>query len=360
MSALRNIFALALVLVAPFAAERVYAQKSIVADVASAWTHAQTGLKLPAALAGFERVSIVQYDNAQRDVAVGYRDPSSRTETTLYVFYAGLPDASVWHDRIKYAMTAGVLGKPDFTTAIHAAFAAPGETVAGGLRTTVPMSGKSAKSSGVAIFAHNGWLIATRMSSATLDRDALDARLAAFVAALPLEAGKIKPSPAYVIDQCTTPLAPPPATAVGLENGPEMSLAVAFGIEAVGLEAETLKPNAARYCRDPVSQIGFGVYRHDGASESYVIAVGDSGTAVTVSKDPVVSELRKEKADYSVFMATVSDRSGFGAFNGLPSYGQTIDMINAHKALVSVSRPVWPDEKANINIFTNDASKKAN
>lgn len=332
-----------------------HAQQPIAADVAAVWRHEQSGLSAPPQLAGFDRYTISQYDKAQRDVAIGYRDQASHTETTLYVFFAGLPDVSLWHDRIKVAMGAGMLGTPDFATAQQATFTAPGETAPGGLRTSVAMTGKNTVASGVAIFAHNGWLIAVRMSSHTLDRDALDARLAAFVAALPVPSGKAAPAPVYVVQPCTDAFDPPPAKPV--DSGASPMAAVAMGIEAAAME-KVDHPATGHWCRGTPSQLGFGVYRREG-TPGYVIAIGDSGSAVSVQPDLVTSELNKGTAAFAVFLSTTSDRTGYGVFAGVPAFGQAIDLINAHHPLVGVNRSTMPGEKTTINIFTNDPPKKA-
>lgn len=331
------------------------AQQPIAADVAAVWQHEQSGLSAPPALAGFDRTAVVQYDKAQRDVAISYSDRTNHTETTLYVFFAGLPDVALWHDRIRVAMGAGLLGTPDFANAKDTVFTAPGETAPGGLRTSVAMTGKSTRASGVAIFAHNGWLIATRMSSGSLDRDALDARLAAFMAALPLPPGKAAPAPVYVVAPCTGAFDPPPAKLV--DGGPLPTTAVELGLQATAMDKLDKLPTG-HWCRGTPSQLGFGIYRREG-EPGYVIAIGDSGSAVSVVPDLVASELNKGTSAYAVFLATTADRTGYGVFDGVPSFGQAIALINAHHPLVGVNRATRPGDKTNIMIYSNDPAKKA-
>ena len=331
------------------------AQQPIAADVAAVWTHDQSGLSAPPALAGFDRTGVEQYDRAQRDVAISYSDRASHTTTTLYVFFAGLPDVSLWHDRIRVAMGAGVLGTPDFANAKDTVFNAPGESAPGGLRTSVAMTGKSTKASGVAIFAHNGWLIATRMSSDTLDRDALDARLAAFIAALPVPAGKAAPAPVYIVAPCTGAFDPPPAKPI--DGGPLPTTAIELGMQATVMDKPDKAPTG-HWCRGTPSQLGFGVYRREG-EPGYVIAIGDGGSAISVVPDLVASELHEGVSAYAVFLATTVDRTGYGVFDGVPSFGQAIALINAHRPLVGVNRATRPGEKTNITIYSSDPAKKA-
>jgi hypothetical protein len=341
------------------------AQQPIVADVAADWSHAQTGLRLPPTLAGFDRAEINQFDTQQRDVSILYRDRASQTTTTLYVFYAGFPDASVWHDRIRYAMMAGFLGTPDFTTALTTTFTPPNEHLANGLRTTASMSGKATKASGVAIFAHDGWLVAARMSSSTLDRNALDTRLAAFVAALPLAAGKTKAPPVYVIDACPAPLAPPEAKPIARDEANALILgmdALALGDTALYAKTHPGQPPlaAAHYCRDGASRVNLGIYRQDGATDSYVMAVGDAGVGVFVEKATALTELHKGNPAYSVILSTTAASVAVGAFDGLPTLGQAIAAVNAHQPLASVTRAIGPGAKVNINLITPSAPAKAN
>jgi hypothetical protein len=326
------------------------AQQPIVADIASVWTHEQTGMKVPPTLAGFDRTGIVQFDTAQRDVSVGFRDSATRTEATLYVFHAGLPDASLWHDRIKDVIGAGKVGTPDFSRSLTTPFAPASETVNSGIRTTIPTTDGRSRATAEAIFAHDGWLVVVRMTSGTLDRDALDRRLAEFVAQIPLGAAKTIPAPAYDIAPCPASLRPGPAKLRQTAMADVILLAGEAAASDDPAQQRTVPASTDRYCRDPVSSVEFGIYRMNDATDSYVLAVGDSGSGAAVRRDGLLTLMNKGNIGYSVIFSTVSDRFVFQTFAMLPGYEQVIDQIKAGHTLAKVSRRSDAGSKASISI----------
>jgi hypothetical protein len=334
------------------------AQQPIVADVAATWVHDLSGVRYPPALAGFERTEIDEYDNAQRDISATYRDQTTHTGATAYAFYAGLPDVSIWHDRIKFAMAAGYLGTPDFAAAKTTKFAPTGTTSETGLRTSAPMSGKGFTASGEAIFSHDGWLIAVRMTSRTLDRDALDAKLASFVAALPPTPDKTTPIPVYVIEECATRLNPPAARPI--DTGPADALALIIDNGAMKTLTGAAKSNESeRYCREAGATTNMGIYRLNGSTDSYVMALGDGGSAAFVGKTLVLDQLKHGTSHFPVRFSTVAQTLVFPGYDALPSYQQVLEAVEAGHPIASVSRNLGKGTGANINLFVPPDAKKA-
>jgi hypothetical protein len=127
----------------------------------------------------------------------------------------------------------------------------------------------------------SGWLVKVRMTSARLDPAALDARLTAFIAALrwPAEA---KPAPAAVpVMPCPDSLAFKKAKTVRSDMG--NALLDAIGGTAELDEVDEGKAGPVVYCREPGPLRIYGVYRPDRSRDSYVIAMGDAGTALRLA-----------------------------------------------------------------------------
>ncbi|WP_428333705.1 hypothetical protein [Novosphingobium sp.] len=335
------------------------ATQPIAVDAAMAWVQPVIGIKYPPMLAGFDRTGVVEYDTAQRDVSAGYKDGASGTIATVYAFYAGFPDASIWHDRIRYAMTNGMLGTPDFTTGVTGTFTPPGESTPTGLRSSFRMSGKTVTASGVAIFAHDGWLVAVRMSSSRLDRDALDARMAALVAALPLAPARATPKPVYTIEQCAVPL--PPVSAKLAEQSTADTTAMALSSLDLPVKPGRAAPvGNPRYCREPGATTNVGIYRLNGAADGYLVAMGDSGDTAIVANNLILDELHTGARHYSIRLARTAQTLIFPATIGLPAPTQVTNMIEQTRPLASVNRPVGAFEKPQINIFFAPDTPKAN
>jgi len=336
------------------AAAPAHAQSTpITADIAADWQHPLSGATFPVRLGpvrlgAFARESMEDYGTQQLDISGTYQQPQTRTTATLYVYRAGLPDASIWHDRIKAVIAAG-----------HSANS--------GIRSAVPMAGpstttKTATSSGVSVFPHDDWLVVVRMTSYTLSAADLDTALAGFTAAIPLPAPKASAPAAYVITPCTDPF---PAQAA--KRAPrDMMTGVLAGVLMQMADNHELKPDPAKpapakvdtapppYCADPAGSANYGAYRAEGDKASYVVAMGDAGNAVQIAPDGMAAMLDKKKAgQYSMTLSTVASRISYTPFAAIPTVAQVIDAIDHENPVASTDRPIGNAKSRNINIAPN-------
>jgi hypothetical protein len=146
---------------------------------------------------------------------------------------------------------------------------------------TLPLHATGLASTAVAVAPVRGWLLKVRMTSARLDPAALDARLTAFLEALrwPAEA---KPAPAAVpIVPCPDSLAFKKAKTVPNDMGNVLMDAISGTVELD--EVDQGKAAPVVYCREPGPLKVEGVYRPNRRRDSYVIAMGDSGTALRLA-----------------------------------------------------------------------------
>ena len=346
------------------AAAPAHAQSTpITADIAADWQHPLSGATFPvrlgpAQLGAFARESMEDYGTQQLDISGTYQQPQTRTTATLYVYRAGLPDASIWHDRIKAVIAAGRLGTPDFTKAITTLFTPAGHGANSGIRSAVPMTGKTATSSGVSVFPHDDWLVVVRMTSYTLSAADLDTALAGFTAAIPLPAPKASATAAYVITPCTDPF---PAQAA--KRAPRdmmddiLASALMQALDDAAGKPTPAKPDAAPpapYCADPAGSANYGAYRAGGDKASYVVAMGDAGNAVQIAPNTMAAMLDKKKAgQYSMTLSTVASRISYTPFAAIPTVAQVIAAIDHENPVASTDRPIGNAKTRNINIAPN-------
>jgi hypothetical protein len=201
-------------------------------------------------------------------------------------------------------------------------------------------------------------LVAGRMSSRTLDETKLAARLDSFVAALPFDAAGLPTAPESAMTSCGDALrfksakrANPP------DLGATLLLSTISGIvEQKEKEAKDAPATeTARFCRDAASTADFGVYRADGATDTYVIAVGDDGMSITVARQPAVALLGgKGDKDYWIDLSTIYATSTYRGFRNLPAPDKVIAVVNSESPLSSVER----DGTGNTTINLDSAALK--
>ena len=351
MSVRAAVAGLALGLAALAAAPAMASTTPIVADVSAAWTHAGTGMTFSPTLGGFAREGIEDFGAGQLDIAASYGDPGSGTVATLYVFHAGLADVSVWHDRILSVIGMGALGTPDRDHALAAVFTPAGQGAESGLRTTMAMAGRDIAASGVAVFAHDDWLVVVRMSSHTLAPAALDARLAGFVGALAVPAAKVAAPAAYRIAACGAPM--PTAAATRLPSGADPQTLAGLLVSIIDVPREPGRdaaPAPQPRCRDRDSGVQFGLYHGGDPAAGFTVAIGDDGNAVTVAPD-LIAKAHGLADHYTVTLATVDKRIGYAGFAGLPTLAQVAGIVGHERPVIVYVRAV-NGGKGQINIMT--------
>lgn len=307
------------------------------------WQHDTAKVRFPPAIDGLRRTSIVDYGDQRFDVSARYFEDASQTMVTLYLFRAPLPDVALWHDRALVSIRQReALGTPDHSAAVTAAFAPPGSEVASGLLTVMPLSGRSARSTALAIFPQGPWLVKVRITSDGLDPAQLKSRLEAMLAALPIEPlGAAQPASAMT--DCAEPLqfrrarrADPPDLATQLILS-ALQGAADEKMNTADAGTEAVRPS--RFCRDPSSQADYGVYRREGAKDSYVIGLYDAGSSVGVYRQPTAGLLGGNSAkDFWIDLSTVNETATFRGFRSLPAPAKVIEVIVSEQPVSTVKR----------------------
>lgn len=313
----------------------------VVADVGTAWEHAATGTAFPVELAGFTRSRIEDFGKAQLDIGATYTQESSDTEATLYLFHAGLVDASVWHDRILAVVnSSGRLGQIDQQHSRSGTFTPSTGEANAGLRTVMPLTGSKLKATGIAIYPVSDWLIAIQMTSRDLDQAALDAQLAAFAQSIHSASPPAAKTPvAYLIGDCATAL-PQKQAKLYPPSMMDALLGASLGAaqkDAV-LDEEAHPAEGTVWCRDASSNGSYGVYRANGSDDSFIVALGDSGATASVGIDGLAGVLGGHSKAYMMQFRTVDRMYAFRRFNRLPAASQVVEMIEKDAPISSSTR----------------------
>lgn len=315
----------------------------ITVDAGADWVHARTGLAVPPSAAGFARREMGDLSKDQLDVVVTYQQPETKTWVTVYLFHAGLVDASIWHDRALAAILAK--GASDAAQAITTKFTPAGHGADSGLRTTIAVSGGNLTATSVALFAHDDWLLKVRMSSSSLSAPALDPVMARFIDALVLPAPSTLAAPARPIGPCADAL--PASRAKQAKTDQTYAiLGMAFvqqaELDRVAERGRDAPETGHGYCRDRDSPTPHAVYREEGkaATEGYLMTIGDAGITVRVQPDAIAGMMDLKGPHYLVWLWTVDTVVGFSPFKGMPSPAQVAEMLGSKAPVFEAARSV--------------------
>jgi len=130
-------------------------------------------------------------------------------------------------------------------------------------------------------------------------------------------------------------------------------MAGALGNSVMGLD-EPDKPKERRpvvtYCRDQSSQAMYGVYRANGRSTDYVMALGDAGNTILVGPDAGMTLIDPKTKAYSATAVTSEKVFGFAPFQTLPSPKQIYEGLDRMRPTYMRSRV--PGKEKEIQIFS--------
>lgn len=320
-----------------------------------AWEHAHSKIVFATEVAGMKRTRLSDFGKELMDISGTYNPQDNTAEATVYVYQAGLVDASVWHDRGLLVFQSGRLGTADMSAMHTGTFVPPGGKAATGIWSTVPMSGGSIRSTGIALFPLDNWLVKLRLSSTTMDQSQLDAQLLAFIAGLTLPAPKDEASPAYQVVACQSAL--PDRRAKRIKPDPAFGLmaGVLGQIADQGGGKTTKKIEPKPYCRDSLTTPEYGIYRAGGSTDSYAITFGDAGIAGFVGGDDLAGLLDgRGGRQFSLSLATTYKRYNFAGFDRLPPPAQAIEALDKDAPISSSSRNPGGKDNQTITISSGN------
>lgn len=245
------------------------------------WTHAKSGLSLPAEIGAMRRGEERDLSNGKTlDVMIQF---GQQTEpVTIYVYRSAFPNPALWFERIRHAMKQNV-GSPTERVAPRS-FTFAGAPAPNGLREEIAIpNGGSWKTTAVAIAQVGEWIVKTRITSQTLDSAGIAAKMDSLLAAFRAARTPAVPLPLIVPAPCDAKSA---AGGKPLKTNSDEAMAGAM-VTGVMVMAQArgqtgLASDPGSWCHEsseiPAQYIS--LYRQrDG--KAWVALVGDAGIAIS-------------------------------------------------------------------------------
>lgn len=306
--------------------------------------HAQTGLIFPATLQALPRMSGTEFEPGGWDIAIQYAPSDMATAISVYVYQAAVQDAGLLIAESRISLEGRQSHYQNLQPlAPLAAFAPPGDAVKSGLRLTYSTDGQF-KSTAIAIAPlGRDWVVKFRLSSKTLSAAELDTLLTSTITGLNWPKQAEAHAAAAEIAACQTPL-PAMKPAKPIKTNMAYGLLGAIMNLAPDEKDEAKPAHRATYCRDTSLNFPLGLYRPDGATDRYLLSLGDSGRAILVDPDasaPMMAEVEKKKAaadQYSVRFIGPGKISNFQPHKGMVPPGQAWEIVSKSAPLSSSGR----------------------
>lgn len=284
--------------------------------------HDNSGLTLPATLAGLPRTRILENEAPQLDILAAWARGDD-AELSVYVYRSTAGSVPVWFDRAVWAIeTRGLYGTP-VPAQPPVAFRPPGATADTGLLAAWTAGSGSYTGTGVALVPFGEWLVKLRYSSKSEDGAAVAALLRAAVAGIGWPATLPPAPPAQPIAACAAPLA---FKGKARSAPADMTNALIGALSGVVASSASATPPAS-WCRDAATLPMAGVYRPDGAVDRYLIALSDAGRGVSVG--PGLGGLfdPKAKPRWAVNLVLPGQTVNFPQQDRLPTPARALELL---------------------------------
>ena len=248
------------------------AQEPLAVPAGKPWTHANSGIVIPAALDELPRVRATSITAPELDIIQSFASDDGRESLTIQIFRDTNGSVPLWFAQAERAiMLRADLKNPVLAIPVTP-FTPPGQTAASGLKAVFsPDAVEGIRSTGVALFAVDGWYVKLRANSASLIPGDMSDWIEGVIAELTLPPGNAPAAAA--IEDCKVRL---DFSAASTDSAlPDAVLTAGVADAAVRIESP-------RWCLDSVVRGNQAVYRPDDASDRYLFAAGDSGKAFAV------------------------------------------------------------------------------
>lgn len=333
--------------------------KPIKLSAKSAFKHRHSKIELPPVLLGLARSKLIETEEDQLDVLAEYSTPDQSEAYTIYIYREVAGALPVWFDRARWMVEhRDIYGKPTVRAA-EPSFVPPGQSSASALAATYDLSGKSFRSTGIAMVPVGEWLVKLRASSSSLSAAELEGRLKAALAALDWPS-RIAAAPAAVpVQPCSSGLKlagdanpAPKDDDAGAAMLLDALLGSAMVMQAARRNAQS-QP-APRWCRDSIELPAAGVYRANESEDSYLIAIADAGRAIEVGQSAGHQILAQTGAappkepTWSIKLLLLPRTLNSAAFDRLPPPRQAWEVVQAGRFASTTT--TWGNGKKNISI----------
>ncbi len=316
----RAFFIAAALVAAPAAAQEPLA----VAD-GKPWTHAHSGITIPAALDELPRVRATSFAAPELDISQSFASDDGRESLTFYVFRNTNGAVPLWFAQAQRAISLRTdLAAPPLAVA-PVAFTPPGQGSASGIKAVfAPVGVEGLRSTGVALFAVGDWYVKLRANSASLTPADLSDWMEG------------------VLSELTLPRGTAPAVRPIADCAPKLAFAAEAADSALpdasltaGVKTAAARMVGARWCLDHVVRGNQAVYRPDGARDRYLLATGDNGKAFAVEPQGAAGATY-----YSANMIGANRTFTLVAQADMPAPQRILDLVAAERAVAIVE--TWP------------------
>ncbi|MEM6858552.1 MAG: hypothetical protein AAF559_11830 [Pseudomonadota bacterium] len=303
---------------------------------------------------------MIEFEDQQTNLAAVYYDPKSDDLLSVYIFRPMEPDASIWFDRALYSIGVreDYFGEVVLDGLTLSGFVPRGGAVQSGRYAVLDASGRY-KSTSVAIYRAGDWLVKVRISSASLEVQALEKLTIDTLSALP-ELEDVGSQPAYLVQQCEDPLAFTKSVPLDHPKG-DSALAIEASLLAFGEAAGLPKPEnlkeflegdalpAVNYCRDGERAAQFNIYRPVDTNDRYIVALNDAGNSISVFPRPIFMN-EDQRSVHRIHSGNPVITTVFRPHVGLPDL-EDLTQATRQTPMARVVRPLG-EEGAKITIFT--------
>lgn len=286
------------------------------AAAAEGWRHGPSGIEVPELPEGFARGEVTERHDGG-DVFVQFGTVAE--PVTFYVYRSAWPNIALWFERTRLAMNLNV-GSGEAQVAPRS-FTLGDSPSANGLREEIALpAGARFRSTAVAMAQYGEWVVKVRITSASLDRDGVRARMDRLLAAIRLPGAVPAPHPMVVPGPCPDEIAhagrPLRSSDLDAIAGATLRLAAA---EARGRGGIAADPGSWCRARSALpGEIGTLYRRRDG--HGWTALLSDSGIGVAAY------EIDLPDSDGAATFAVNPGMTGLvQVFDGLPAADSSIE-----------------------------------
>lgn len=338
------LFAIAMI-AAPASAQRV-----LELDPETVWEHPHSGISVPVSLGGLPRARATEFAPDFLNLGFSYRVDDNPEEISLYIYRDTNGGVPVWFEQARLGIEArDIYSDPKLIFGVEP-YSWPGREAWQGLRAVYDTPNSSySKSTGVVLFSVKGWYVKMRVTSSVRSAAELQEWIdSAFAEIVPPEAAVSQPA-MIPIKECAEKLAfKKKAKDAKVDGAAGLLSAVMGGMVAKKIkeQQESDEPaDAVAWCRDS-SLGGMQIaYRANASTDSYLIALGDSGMGVSVAPDAasaLLNEKPKKRQTYAITVITDAQRISYVPQNRLPSLKRVMKIINENRTVSATS--TWGDD----------------
>lgn len=325
--------AVALTVAAP-----VRAQGELAVEAGKPWTHAHSGITVPATLGGNALTQARTYAAHELDLSLSFEPDGARDFLSFYIFRNTNGGVPVWMAQAQWSVeNRGIFQGAKLVIAPEA-FAPPEQATASGLKAVYATPDATTyKSTGIALLPFGDWYVKLRATS----RDKSPAELAQAMDGWLKEIGwpknPVSMAAALPVVPCSEKLTFDGTSRDAPVDAMKDALAAALASAAAG-DRKT-EPAQVQWCRDSGLDGNKAAYRPDSAKDAYLLAIGDNGNGIWVA--PSIGGLMeggKDKvARFGVTLHMAAQDINFASQDRLPSPQRAMEIANVGRYASTVT-----------------------